>query len=481
MQSQLKSRDLACVVFALLAACSGAQKTPDSGSGGSGPNPIPPIFVPGDCNLEQPAFCETFEKEFAGGRGGPLDEKVWSVARWGLPSTGGFRLFARHAATSAGQFTNTPSFCNGPFSDILPYDDLRFCDGTDGAGFGSKQLNEVFEDDGSFAFTSLRIRQPFDFANRSGTIVFDVDAKRNIQFDGHGWWVELWLSADPTPMPYHGAPTVASYARRAIGFQIAPLTVDCFHQETPVCNQVGRIVVHRDYKVVRDTAIEPNTGFNTLDTKLNRFKFVISANRVEIFASNYDAAGKMIQVAVADNLGLDWTRGYVHLQHAQYNSPKVNASGSQTYRWDNVAFDGPTYPTPRGYDVPDNQEQIGSTTERVLRYGYDLVPQGLPPTPVNVKVQGIDLTRATNATFNFNVFTVGNRSLKYRFNTSAWHTFVTPAELGGDLLLRTFSLPAPLEELVAGENSIGVMVDSPINGNGAEAVGNMDLTIEATP
>jgi hypothetical protein len=43
--------------------------------------------------------------------------------------------------------------------------------------------------------------------------VFDVDPKRNDGWDGHGWWLEVWVNEDPALVPYHEAAGVASYPR----------------------------------------------------------------------------------------------------------------------------------------------------------------------------------------------------------------------------------------------------------------------------
>jgi hypothetical protein len=478
VQTQMKSSALILALVTALGACSSNKQSNNGPEMPAGPGEIPTKFVPGDCNLDKPAFCETFEKEFPGGKGGVMDETAWSISRWGLPMTGGFRNFARRAATSTDDGMNTPSFCGGAFDGVVLPDDLRLCDGTDGGGFASKQLNEVFNDDDSFAFTSTRIRQPFDFKDRAGTVVFDVDAKRNIEFDGHGWWIEFWMSADPTPMPYHGAPTVGSYARRAVGFQLAPANPDCFHQETPVCNQVGRIVVEKDFKIEKDGPIDdPNAGFNTLDGKLNRFKFVVTQDSIEAWGSNYDGDGKMVKLAVASNLGLDWSRGYIHFQHAQYNAGKAHATSSQTYRWDNIAFDGPAFPTPRAYEAPDRHEEVGQAGIKVVQFGYDLVRGGAQP--LDLTIPGVDLTNALNATLNFNFVTHGSRDLHYSFNGGAMHTLTTPESLGHDDLMRTFSLPVDLTELIDGDNVVHFECDDPGTGNN-ESLGNIDITVDVS-
>ena len=58
---------------------------------------------------------------------------------------------------------------------------------------------EAFDDGGDYVYNSSRIRQPFDFANRTGTVVWDVDAKTS---GSHGWWLELWITDEPLPAPH---------------------------------------------------------------------------------------------------------------------------------------------------------------------------------------------------------------------------------------------------------------------------------------
>jgi hypothetical protein len=235
-------------------------------------------------------------------------------------------------------------------------------------------------------------------------------------------------------------------------------------------------VIEKDFKIERDGPIEdPNLGFNTWDAKLNRFKFLISKNKVEIWGSSYDAPGSMVKLATADNLNLDWTRGYVHFQHAQYNAGKAHASSSQTFRWDNIAFDGPAFPTPRAYEAPDANEQIGTPDIPVVQFGYDLVRGGAHP--VDLVIPGVDVTNALSATLNFNVMTHGGRELKYSLNGGDMHSLITPESLGHDDLMRTFSLPVALTELVAGDNAVHFECDDPGTGNN-ESLGNVDITVD---
>jgi len=44
------------------------------------------------------------------------------------------------------------------------------------------------------------------------------DAKVNPYNVGHGWWIELWITEDPTPLPHDEFDNVFTVPRRGIGF-----------------------------------------------------------------------------------------------------------------------------------------------------------------------------------------------------------------------------------------------------------------------
>jgi hypothetical protein len=361
----------------------------------------------------------------------------------------------------------------------MPNDDVVVCDGVGVNGEVSKQLNEVFDDVGDFAFNSFRIRQPFDFTDRVGRLVFDVDAKFNPENLGHGWWVEFWITEDPAPMPYHESPTVVSFPRNGIGVAFRGFG-DC--GKSRLLNQVDVVFVSRDYKVQRDLGVYDleydeweDRCFKTADRELNRFNVQISTDRIELWASDYDSPEQLHRIASVGDLGLNFSRGYVHLQHSQYNARKDgNATPVQTYRWDNVGFDGPVHPTPRAYDIPDNDEEGFEPGTRLTGYYLSEGSQG-----ASVSAAGVVLSGATSASFNFTLMTSVGRTLEYRLNGAEWHSFTVPdfgpgADYNG---VRTFSAEVPLAELVNGDNGIDLrMVGDP--GYEHEVIGNMDLTLE---
>jgi hypothetical protein len=215
----------------------------------------------------------------------------------------------------------------------------------------------------------------------------------------------------------------------------------------------------------------PDRCFKVADAHLNHFELHISKDRAELWASDYDDPSSLKLRTTVPQLDLKFTRGYVHFQHAQYNAAKDgHVTPSQTFRWDNVGFDGPTYPTPRGYDVANNTEVIGNGT----RLGWYLDDA----KPHTVTVHNVNLTSALSASFNFTVMEPMGQTLEYAFNGKPAHTFVVPERDGSSSQnsIRGFSVDVPLDELVNGDNTITLRVPNPILWEG---IGNMDLTVEA--
>ena len=456
------------------------------GNTGDGKPPLPSLILPkaqpGDCGLPNPAFCETFESASPGGRGGDLDERAWSFARWGHETR---QHFVRVPATTEPDAMVPAVFCGKPFAGLLPGSDVAICDGIGVDGKTSHQLNEVYDDQTDFAINSNRIRQLFDFTDRTGTIVFDVDAKVNPCNLGHGWWVELWITAEPEPIPYHEAPGVLSYPKNGVAIMFQGLN-SCPQGRS--ATEVNGVFVSKDYAVVHavpgwELQHDSDAGrcIKVADQKLNRFKVLINKDQAEIWASDYDDPTNLHRMAIAPNLDLSFTRGYVHLQHSQYNARKDHCdnsttSGVQTYRWDNVGFDGPAYITPRGYEGPDNNgpdiDGVGGQL-----YGYYLTDKSW----VTLTVKGVDLADVTGASLDYSFLGAADRILQYRFNGGPIHEFTIPALFdsnggprGGT---RAFSHDIPVPELVNGDNTVEFMM-SPTQTDKEEYVANVELTVQ---
>jgi hypothetical protein len=433
------------------------------------PAPAPPGSP---CGLARPAFCEDFERPAPGGRAGPLDEKIWSFARYGHQSR---QFFVRTPASTKSRFHQKvvmpATFCGREFSGLLPGKDVAFCAGTGVDGKSSLQLHEVYDDQGDFAFNSLRIRQPFDFTGRTGTIVFDVDAKVNPFAEGHGWWIELFVTEDPAPMPYHEAPGVLSFPRNGIGFAF----MGC-DGRMKNANAVTRVFVTKNHRILHDLPgwdLPVDECFEARDARMNRLKFLISKDTAEVFASDASNPQKLKRIARATDLGLPFSRGYVHIQHSQYNAHKDgDVTPAQTYRWDNVGFDGPVLPRPRAYEFPDNTAP-DIDGDGGVHYGYYLTDKGFQ----KLSVEGVDLAGATRARLNLSFFAAPGRVLEYRFNGKAVRRYKVPAYDDGEHQLQAVSTDVPLVDLVPGTNLLELKVSAPQT-YVHEAVANLDLTLE---
>ena len=125
---------------------------------------------PGSCGLTSPAFCDTFDEGPAGnrGRGGDLDPTRWSAARLAPSDLSGLGPVANPARSGP----IPPCKASFNVATVYPDNDTLICDPS---GSRSAQLMTaaIMQNYGN---NSYLIRQPFDFANRTGKIVFDVDA-----------------------------------------------------------------------------------------------------------------------------------------------------------------------------------------------------------------------------------------------------------------------------------------------------------------
>jgi hypothetical protein len=480
-------------------AAAGGGGAPPAGAGaGAGPAGQP------GCGLDAAAFCETFDTPHPGGRGGEIDETRFAFSRYHRDRIAAYTFPPESNISAYSNPHGPPLLCGEPFSDVVPPNDVRVCGG---------HLEEMFNDAGGIPINSFMVRQPFDFTGRTGAVMFDVDAKRNDGWDGHGWWLEVWITEHPAPIPYHDAPTIQSSPRNAIGFQIS--AGDAFEDLTVAT--ISGLAVVRDGEFVRDILVSEDGSagseeldgayFKVQDQALNRFRIELSQDEIRIFSSDHDAPDDLRLAAHATELGLTFSTGYVHFQHVHYNAGKtptslcqcVNdektaclpdcscamcadfpngffASQAQTYRWDNIAFDGPVHPAPRAYDVPDSLRDWSFPDGDVFVHRVDLGyhwpgPTDLAPGRGTLELHDVDPTDAAHATFNFNAGAAASAEIRFRFNGGTWQSavFVAPDPEPVDLL-RTYSAAVPIADLRAGTNTVELE-------STADFYSNLDLTI----
>jgi hypothetical protein len=433
------------------------------------------------CGLASPAFCDTFDQPFNGsGRTGQLDPARWTVARNGSanPSQGLVNLFVGSNAMH----------CQTPVTGVMPDADYFVC----GTEFGeSNHFMEAFDDQGGYLYNDARIRQPFDFAGRTGKITFDVDAKT---FGSHSWWPEVWITDEPVPSPHLNV--IESPPRNGIGLEFSG---GCANSSTgdPIPNAIGTgtgnlglVDISRNYHVepmINFWQAGPNgehftipwgsngyVCYRTMPDMKNHFELRVSQNRIEVWATDHDT-NVLRMTASIDNLNLPFTRGFVHLQHAAYNAEKGGGTHAQTYHWDNVGFDGPVLPVPALYSVPDALQFGGGG----VNLGYIAGANGLQAGARTL--QNVSLAGANSASMTFQPWIFNGFSLNYRFNGGPWHVYTDPEQNVGGWLspFKSAIVPVPLSELHEGANTVD-FASMPGDSGPAPFVSSIDLIMEGS-
>jgi hypothetical protein len=419
--------------------------TGTSGSGGTTPGTgMPNGPDAGPCSLKEPAFCDTFDEPAPGGRGGDLDEKMWSVSR-----------VSAKVNSSQGEMLSWPSStlsaCGMKTPGVFPSQDVIMCKSPT---TGKNILTSVFDDVNGPAFHSLRVIQPFDFADRVGHITVDIDAKTQTP-EGHGWWWELVISDEPIPVPYQEFISHGLMARKAIVLDFQG--VSSFDGTT---NELSRVFVEDGYKYAREFTREQAkfVPFKTKEEVLNHIEVLINKDFLEVWATDLDDMSTFRRVARLEGLALPFTRGYVHLQHSQYNAQKAGLDGFVTYHIGSFGFDGPKLPVPRSYQVPDALK-IGRAAD-VRNLGYQIDDGDIttccedPDTMQAFTLDDVDLTDAVEARVTLNAwYFTSERSIEFRFNEGTWRTFEHPYP-DSTPATRAVMMPVDLADLVDGQNTL---------------------------
>lgn len=339
--------------------------------------PMPGMGMGADqCLLSQIAFCDTFQTIVGGGREGDLDPAKWSFTR-----------ATQDNNPSQGRINNyepvNAEFCKTQQMRLADNDSF-IC----GAQFGeSNHWMEALNDGGAYIINSLRARQPFDFAGRTGNVVFDVDAKTN---GPHSFWPEVWLTDEPVQGPHLDWPGTHIYPRNGIQFEFSA-------DWCPNGNALRDIKVFSNYQPVTTYTALGTQCFTAQDDMANHFQLKISSNHIDVWAS--DAGGvNFRKVAGTDVATLPLTRGYLSFQHAQYNAAKSGSPSNMTYHWHALGFDGPTLPTDRGYEVPDALQKLSDGT---INLGYQTPTQ-------TFSLPGVNPTGVAKAYLTYNVSWFGS-------------------------------------------------------------------------
>ncbi|MEI9952598.1 MAG: hypothetical protein WDO74_27365 [Pseudomonadota bacterium] len=358
----MSSRLNRLLVALLLTACGSSSSSGSSaGATSSGPDPsaghagsapevpfehpdVPSEYIPqpGSCGFDAPAFCDDFESGPApSSRSGELAASNWSVVR-GLPQNSAYPDdVLRVGPALIGQ-------CRTGLSNtrVLPDSDVLVCDPI--ATIPSRHVLATAAAQ-NYGLSTYRLRQPFDFAGRTGTIKLDMDLSNN----GLGGWPALVIAQDPTPAPSFDWQERGSGPKNGIEIEFG----------TGWCNTPRTLeaVVYTFADYVQ-TAHVPSFDCAiahalTAPESLNHVEVYLTQKHVEVWTSDASADGVNFpnqHLLWEGDLDLPFTRGYVSLALRNHATLKYWLGSAASVRWDNIGFDGPVITGYREYSAPDS-------------------------------------------------------------------------------------------------------------------------------
>jgi len=396
--------------------------------------------------------------------------------------TGNNQLFAIRKAT-------IPACRAGLPAQVLPDDDALICDAS--ADIASKHLL-VAVGAQNYGQNSYRIRQPFDFAGRTGKIVFDAEAYIINSLLG---WISVAVTEDPMSVPGFavGAKGTTNDDGTVIprsGFNIEFQDNGAGIANPPVVG-LRMINVFQDYKDTVNTPAD-RVVIATKQGKLNHFEVEVSQTKIDVYATPFSADGKTFdakKLLYSAAVNLPFSRGWVTISvhnHAtiKYSPDHNNPIDAWIARWDNVGFDGPVITNYREYEAPDALVP----GDGVMNVAYH-VPDVAGATPLKLTFKAVDIASVANARLAFSSWYLDDYmngwskyTLRFRWNGHAWHDRVLNA---GEVSVLTSGnnqgaiaqmVDVDPTELAAGDNSLEIVTVN-VQQNYPPAVLNVDLVL----
>lgn len=406
------------------------------------------ISLPTACGLAGAVFCETFDVSHNGGtRTGDLNPVLWGVSRVGNINPGkAINDIAQVSMTGCG--TTAWSFTPA---------DVRICNG---------KMFEAVNDGGSVAQLNTYPKQPFNFAGRTGKVVFDVAADST---GSHGAWPEFVITDKPVPG-----------VRRSISFQQSAGAVNEIGFSLDGCsgatgNTTGVGTVFMTNAGVYSEPSFTATGCVTKGSAntLNHFEVRLSQTHLEVWGTN-PGGGTLVQLATA-NVNLGFTQGLVWLDDVHYNARKAvepcgcGTQWNHTFVWDNLGFDGPKTYRDLGFDVPDANVpgQDATAGDPTRRIGFQI-----GTGPVNMTVTGVRHDQTpTAAQVVLNTYSFAAVLPSVSVNGGP---YIDTSGNGPSFVWRTLSIPVPVAQVHDGVNTLTFK-----SGDGSTVIANVSLILVA--
>lgn len=298
---------------------------------------------PGSCGFSAPAFCEDFEAGPAAvvSRSGELDPTRWSVARGQPYNSASFDDAIRVGPALI-------DACRADLSNarVLPDRDVLVCDPTPAIPTRHALATAAEQ---NYGLASYRIRQPFDFAGRTGTIKLDMDLTNN----GLGGWPALIIAQDPSPAPSFDWQERGSGPRNGVEIEFGTGWCNTPHTLETIIYTFNDYL-QKSFIPSFDCALPHAT---TAPGALNHVEVYLTQTHLEVWVSDTSPDGVTFpnrQMLFAGDVVLPFSRGYVSLALRNHATMKYWLGSAAAVRFDNVGFDGPVVTGLREYSAPDS-------------------------------------------------------------------------------------------------------------------------------
>jgi hypothetical protein len=432
--------------------------------------------APSNCGLVQAAFCDTFDAPAGNGnRSGDLNGTIWGVSR----ALGGINF-------GQGQYNSTsPTMMDRCGQNVLvqPPNDVAICDG---------RLVEAQTDQGGVTSLAIYPKQPFDFAGRTGKVVFDVSDDSH---GNHRAWPEFWMTDKPVPAPFTHFSSLQQVPFNGFGVRFAgfcppspPGDPGCGVRFICPDEPLSVPVITVDSAVVVSSYVS-NDSFTDVDVgtiavnpvgcvkassgpgDMNHFELRIAQSGIEVYATDAGTLAPLKKIATIGNVTLPLTRGLIWIEDVHYNGNKEGPDqGTHTFTWDNVGFDGPLLARDLAFDVPDRLAPMSGGYAGLLNLGWAVFQND--PQPLTVTVPAVyNVDKASGALLTFNYYAENPVTLSYRVNNGVWHD--EPWPFGACCGAKTLAVPVPLSEVQPGDNMVQFKTTDGIE------ISNIDLILVA--
>jgi hypothetical protein len=445
------------------------------------------------CGFALAAFCDTFDgPAVMKGRAGELDVSKWSAGR--MKPQGPPREDLRSVSTRR----RCPLAARGLPAEGLSDGDTLICDPS--SSIASNHLL-VAVGAQNYGQNSYRIRQPFDFAGRTGKISFDAEA---YVISGLLGFVSIAVTEDPTSVPSFGAGSkgTANDEGSTIprnGFEVVMQGTCAGYFDPPVVGMRMLSVFH-DSVPTYMTVPNPPVCVSTAEGKLNHFEIEVAQDKITVSASPVSIDGKTfgaLKQLYSAPVTLGFSRGYLVISvhnHATLKYSHDSGFGAKhpydawIARWDNVGFDGPVIADTREYEAPDSLTQGIDNGQPVTNVGYRVGDSAMGPSG-SLKFRSVNVDGARSARLALSAWypavtidEVSKFVLRYRWNGKVWRDRPVNGEEiailtgGNNLGALAQTIDLTLSDLVSGDNTLELVTVNVPQGY-PPAVANVDLVL----